>query len=919
MLLDVVSRSDESDAVAELLESTQTHPSVLVIEGEAGIGKTTLWLGALEQAHERGFRVLSARAGQAESGLAYAVLADLLHGIETEVLDGLPHLQRVALDRVLLREDGSGPATDERVVASAFLTLIDRLSTDAPVLLAIDDLQWLDPSSQAVVAFGARRLKGRIGVLVTVRTEVDSGYGAAWLQLNRLDGVERVRVSPLSLGAIHRMIASRLGRAFSRPTIVRIREISGGNPFYALELARAIAGQSPTADTDLPGSLSGLVRSRLDELGEDTRTVLLAAASVGAPTVDLLAEVTGRTTEHVVELLEVPESNGIVQIDGNRVRFTHPLLARGVYSVARPAQRRQMHRSLAGLVEMPELRARHLAFAASSADAATLSALDAAAESAGARGAPAAAAELIDLAINLGGDQPVRRIRAAEHHYRAGDSERAYRLLTPTIDELPVGVLRASALNLLAAMRIDDDNFAEAIDLLRRALVDGAGDHALIVRSLLQLSYAYSMAGMFSESVHQAREALDRALDLGLPELTSQVLAMSVMANCMYGNGVHEPSLERALELEDPEADVPFQFRASAVHMITQAWTGRLDQAHREAIHLRELCMERGCENDMMAVAGHTTMIDVWRGNFADAAVAAEETMERAEQIGAGHLRVIALTVRAKVAAYTGRTAEACDDARAAMDIAISCGSPQFAGGALMVLGFVEVSTGKYSEALATLQPLVDTFDAVPGSEIMRLWFVPDAVEAMVGVGRLDEAVPLIERLETDGRRLDRAWLLATGARCRSMWLAGQGDVDEAMRVANIAMSEHDRLPMPFERARTQLVLGALQRRQRLKQAAAQTFGEALGQFERMGVPLWAQRARDELDRTRVGPSRSSILTPTEQRIADLATSGMSNRDIATTLFISLKTVEANLTQVYRKLGIRSRAQLAQRLRNTQP
>jgi DNA-binding CsgD family transcriptional regulator len=355
------------------------------------------------------------------------------------------------------------------------------------------------------------------------------------------------------------------------------------------------------------------------------------------------------------------------------------------------------------------------------------------------------------------------------------------------------------------------------------------------------------------------------------------------MANCMYGNGVHEPSLERALELEDPEADVPFQFRASAVHMITQAWTGRLDQAHREAIHLRELCMERGCENDMMAVAGHTTMIDVWRGNFADAAVAAEETMERAEQIGAGHLRVIALTVRAKVAAYTGRTAEACDDARAAMDIAISCGSPQFAGGALMVLGFVEVSTGKYSEALATLQPLVDTFDAVPGSEIMRLW------------------------------------LLATGARCRSMWLAGQGDVDEAMRVANIAMSEHDRLPMPFERARTQLVLGALQRRQRLKQAAAQTFGEALGQFERMGLPLWAQRARDELDRTRVGPSRSSILTPTEQRIADLATSGMSNRDIATTLFISLKTVEANLTQVYRKLGIRSRAQLAQRLRNTQP
>lgn len=915
----VVTRSAESIAVAEFLESTETHPSVLVIEGEAGIGKTTLWLGALERAHERGFRVLSARAGQAEANLPYAVLADLLDGIEPEVLDSLPHLQRVALDRVLLRADGTGPATDERVVASAFLTLIARLSADVPVLVAIDDLQWLDPTSQVVVAFGARRLKGRIGVLVTVRTEADGGYGAAWLQLNRLDGVERVRVSPLSVGALRKMIASRLGRAFSRPSIVRIGELSGGNPFYALELARAMAGQSPTTDVDLPGSLSDLVRSRLDEFGEDTQIVLLAAACVGAPTVDLVAEVTGHSTARVVELLELPESNGVVQIDGNRVRFTHPLLARGVYSVARPARRRQMHRTLAGIVEMPELRARHLAFAASSADPPTLHALDTAADAASARGAHAAAAELADLAINLGGDEPTRRIRAAEHHFRAGDTERAYGLLTPTIEQLPAGTLRATALNLLAAMRIDDDNFAEAIDLLGRALADGQHDHVLIVRSLLQMSYAYSLTGKFEDSVRQAREALKRAHDLGDPGLTSQVLAMSVMANCMHGKGVHEHSLRRALELEDPVADVPFHFRASAIRMITHAWTGCLDAAHREAIELHRLCLERGSENDITAVAGHSTMIEVWRGNFVDAAVFAEESVERAEQIGAGHLRVIALTVRSKVAAYTGRTEDAHADARAAIDIAISCGSPHFAGSSIMVLGFIEVSMGKYSEALATLEPLIVGFDSLPGSEIMSVWFVPDAVEALVSVGRVDEALPLIEKLEDDGRRLDRGWLLATGARCRSLWLAAQGEVDEAMRLVNVAMGEHDRLPMPFERARTQLLLGALQRRQRLKQAAAQTFAEALHEFERMGVPLWAQRARDELDRTKVGPSRGSILTPTEQRIAELATDGMTNRDVAAALFISLKTVEANLTQIYRKLGIRSRAQLAQKLRTTQP
>jgi DNA-binding CsgD family transcriptional regulator len=915
----VVSPSDESRAVAEFLGATETQPSVLVIEGEAGIGKTTLWLGALEEAHERGFRVLSARAGQAESGFAYAVLADLLDGIDPEILDGLPRLQRVALDRVRSQADGTRADTDERVVASAFLTLVGRLSAITPVVVAIDDVQWLDRSSQAVVAFGARRLKGRIGVLLTERTDADTGRGAAWLQLSRLDGVDRVRVGPLSLGALRKMIASRLGRAFSRPTMVRIGELSGGNPFYALELARAMGGQSPTADADLPGSLADLVRTRLDRLGEDTRTVLLVAASVGAPTVDLIAEVTETTAERVVELLEEAEGNGIVQIDGNRVQFTHPLLARGVYSAAVPSRRRQMHRTLAEIVQQPELRARHLALAASSADAATLHALDAAADVARARGAPAAAAELIDLAINLGGDNPARRIRGAEHHFRAGDSGRAYGLLKPTIDELPAGPLRASALNLLADIRLHDDSFAESVELLKRALIDGEGDHAAVVKSLLLLSFAYFHSARYDESVRHAREAVRRAHGLSMPELTSQVLSMSVMANCMCGNGVDEKTLHRALELEDYEADVPFPFRASAVNAMTLAWRGRLDEAERETIALRKLCYERGAESDIVAVAGHTALVHVWRGNFADAMVLAEEMMERAEQIGGDHTRVVALTVRATAAAYTGLADEARTDAKAAAETAISCGAPLLAVWPMMTLGFVEVSSANYAAALKVLQPMIDRFGVLTGTEIMAMWYVPDAVEAMVSVGRLAEAVPMIEKLENDGRRLDRAWLLATGARCRSMWFAAQGDVDNAMRAVTEAMAEHDRLPMPFERARTQLLLGQLQRRQRLKQPSAQTLGEALGEFERMGASLWADRVRGELERMRVRPSRASVLTPTEQRVAELATSGMTNRDVATALFISLKTVEANLTQIYRKLGIKSRAQLAQKLGPAQP
>ncbi|MBJ7339291.1 MAG: AAA family ATPase [Mycolicibacterium sp.] len=911
-----VGRSAESRAVGAFLDSSTRHPTALVIEGEAGIGKTTLWLAALEQARDDGFHVLSARAGQAESGLTYAVLADLLEGVDDEVFGTLPNLQRIAIDRVLLRGDGSGPDTDERVVASAFLTLVDRLATDAPVVVAVDDVQWLDSSSQAVIAFSTRRLRGRIGVIVTERTEAAGRHGTEWLRLNRLDGVERVHVSPLSLGGLRKVISASLGRSFSRPTIVRINELSGGNPFYALELARAIDGQFSTADAALPGSLADLVRSRLDQFGEGTQTVLLAAASVGAPTVDLIAQVTEQTAERVVELLEAPESNGIVTISGNRVRFAHPLLARGVYSVVGPSRRRQMHRALAEIVEQPEMRARHLALATSSADPATLLALDTAADAARMRGAPAAAAELLDLAIDLGGDTPARRIRCAEHHFRAGEPQRADELLKPTVDQLSPGPLRASALNMLAAIRIYDDSLTEAIDLLSRAQSDAEDDHVLIVRSLLLSSFASLYSAKLDDAVRHADEALERARGLSRPALTSQVLAMSVLAKCTRGDGVDQHSLQRALDMEDLDADVPMQFRACAVRAIIHAWTGELELARLEAIDVRRLCMDRGAESDVMMFDAHTALADVWRGDFAAAEAVAEEAIERAEHIDTQNLRGVALAIRSTVAAHMGKVAEARADAQAALEISIEFSTPQLSMRAITALGFLELSLSNHAEALAALQPLVDVFDLLPGNEIRNLDFVPDAVEAMVTVGQIDAAEPLIAKLETDGRRLDRAWLLATGARCRSMWWAAKGELDEAMSLVKVALSEHDRLPMPFERARTLILLGQLQRRLRLKQAAADTFGEALREFERMGAPLWADKVRDELERTKVATPQKATLTPTEQRIAELATSGMTNRDIASTLFISLKTVEANLTQIYRKLGIRSRAQLAVKLKS---
>jgi DNA-binding CsgD family transcriptional regulator len=192
--------------------------------------------------------------------------------------------------------------------------------------------------------------------------------------------------------------------------------------------------------------------------------------------------------------------------------------------------------------------------------------------------------------------------------------------------------------------------------------------------------------------------------------------------------------------------------------------------------------------------------------------------------------------------------------------------------------------------------------------------FAPDAVEALIGVGRLEEAAVLTDQLETDGKRLDRVWARALGARCRSLLLAATGDLDGAAEAAERALSEHQRLPMPIERGRTLLVLGQIQRRRRRKQAAAVALREAARIFGEVGTPLWVSRAEDELDRVNVAAVGSTELTPTERRVAELAGSGMTNRQVADALFISPKTVEANLARVYSKLNIRSRAELGQRM-----
>jgi ATP/maltotriose-dependent transcriptional regulator MalT len=483
------------------------------------------------------------------------------------------------------------------------------------------------------------------------------------------------------------------------------------------------------------------------------------------------------------------------------------------------------------------------------------------------------------------------------------------------VNRTATGPLRAGALYLLGVVRMFDDSFVEAAELLERALDEAEDNLALRVQTSVTLSFAQFNTGQLGAAIESVDGAVTDAERLGLPDLFSQALSMRAMLHFLRGDGFDVPALVQALELEDLDVPVPSAFRPSVQNAVLLACTGQLDQAHDEMSAMRRHYLERGDESGLIFIDFHAVLLEIWRGDFGEAALVTENLMERARQLGGDLSMCVSLTARAALAAYAGRVDQARSDAIEALAAGQRISSHVLSEWPVAVLGFIDVSLGNYEAALTTLQPQVSRLDAAPDStEIIAASFVPDAVEAMVSMGQLAEVERLIERFERNGRRLDRPWMLAIGGRCRSMLLATGADIDGAVQAAEQAMVQHDRVPMPFERARTQLLLGQLQRRQRRQDAASATLTDALDTFERLDTAVWAERARAQLARTNIGPRAGTELTPSELRVAELAATGMTNRDMASALFISPKTVEANLSRVYRKLGIRSRAELGRRM-----
>jgi DNA-binding CsgD family transcriptional regulator/tetratricopeptide (TPR) repeat protein len=898
-------------AISDLFAGRPTHPSAVLVEGEPGIGKTTQLRAAAAEARALGFTVLSTTGSVAES-VSYAALADLLASVDDDVLAGLPAPQRNALDRVLLHAVDDAAPTDQRAVAAAFLSTIKALTARTPLLLVVDDAQWLDPSSVGVLSFAARRLSGPVCVLAAVRS--GSAAAVAWLRQAWPDELRRVTVPPLNLGSTHELIRQHHGHSLSRPALTRIHAISGGNPFYALELSRK-AAHATGPDAVLPSTLAEVVSARLRGLGSDAEAVLLTAALATAPTVGLVTHAAPPDLAvDVTAALERAEDAGIIAIDGDRIAFAHPLLAQGVHAAGTVTQLRSTHRRLAEAVADPELRARHLALAAIGSDPTAVDALDVAAAAAHARGAPAAAAELTELAMRLGGDTPERRIQLAGHRFNAGDVLRARDLLEALIAGNGPGPVRSQAYYLLGMVRMFSDGFRESAEVLQAALDEGVGEPPLEVMMRVTLALATYNAGMLDEGLRSATAAVTVAEEVGIPVLLSQALAMRTMLGFMVGEGVDDESMRRALELEGDPSAIHIAVRPSAQSAFLDFLTARDPQAHNVIRRMRQECVESGDENGSNILTFQSIIADVMYGAYAEASTTLGEALEGARQLGSDAAVHGSQMLRAMVTGHTGDVEGSRDAIALSLATAAQTGSPFVLLRTRAQLAFLEVSLEHYDAAWTELEPLVHTLESRPAAtEIVHAMFVPDALETAMATGRREVAERLVTLLETNGGRVGRPWMLAIAARGRAMLHAADDDLDAAVAAAERAMEEHARVPMPFQRARSRLLLGQLLRRQRARAAAKSTLEETVAEFDALGARLWAQRARAELAKVTSGRQRQD-LTSSETRIAELAATGLTNREVAARLFISPKTVEANLARVYRKLGIRSRAELATKL-----
>jgi DNA-binding CsgD family transcriptional regulator len=886
----------------------------VVLIGEPGVGKSSLLKVADQLAQRRGRRVLSVTPTQFDRGLPFAGLAELVNQLPDGALDRLPVPQQRALAVSLQRAEDDGREVDALAVPLAVRGLLTQLCETSPVTLVIDDLQWLDQASEGSLGFAVRTIDPRrLSVLVGKRPDPDAGTD---LLRSLAEPRHEIVLRPLADWAIGQLLRERLGQRWTQPMAAGVARASGGNPFLALMIALAMqsdvskwrwsAQQGHDPIFPVPPSLSGLLCEKVSLLPESSRDVLLLVSAAGRLTVTQLQRFVEEARLRAA--LEDADDADIARVGaGSVVDFTHPLLASAIYDVAAPAERRRAHRVLADKLDDPVERARHRSKSIIAPDEKVAGELERAADVSRSRGAQQLAGELLEgAAVATPSDVDTansfrRWIRAVDTYFGAGDALAARTALEKGSALAEAPEYRAQVLVRQARLA---DELRGARSLTEQAFRMAPAGSEVRAEILAELSEYHRMEGHGRLAVRLTEMAIRAAAAVNRPDVQLTALNQLQGAQRLWGIGdpgqtlhVIEQLCSSGLELSAAEWAWAHGFHA--------AWDDEAAERHvRDGI---DRTVEAGRYGDLSGLSICLVLILIRASKVREAQAALDE----ADRMGAwvSGFGLQEAMARILVNEYAGDLDAARELAESA--IAQSSGVTYWRAGFLAQLGFVETSARNWQAALAPLRELAGIFASTKLVDLEQLLWPVDYADAALQVGALDEVETAVSLLRRQGAA-GRPEATVAADRCQALLTAARGDVDKALTVLRDLVDQPGS-ECPFEAARTRLALGQVYRRAGYKGLANGTLTAAAEAFDESGIPRWAERARDEAGRVGLHPT-TSMLTATERRVAELVASGRSNQAAAAELFMSVKTVEANLTRIYRKLSVRSRTELANHL-----
>jgi DNA-binding NarL/FixJ family response regulator len=912
-------REPELGEALAFLTDQEPGVKVLSITGATGMGKTHLLDTALDLARQAVGTVLRAHANPDETDLDYVVLTDLVERVPPGALKALPGPQRRALEVASLRRHESPlEPVDRHAIGLGLLAVLQGLRSTGVLVVALDDATWLDSASAQVLAFALRRV-GDQPVRVFLTTPSAAGarrISGDWQAASE----HHITLGPLPEDAFVAIVGRHRAEVITPRRMARLHEAVGGNPALGLEIL-ALLQDGPTAvgRTDrfpLPAKLARRLGARVERLAVDTTEALQVAAAMSVPSsANLQAAL---ETSGWASLLHPAVDAGVISVRTTGIAFTEPLLSSLLYLQLPPRRRLQLHRRLSEVLPDPGERALHLALSSRRTDESVAAQIVVAADAAHAHGDVRTAAELTAEAARITpGDRSEelrrRAIDAAARSVASGDVTYAGAILETATGRMTRERDRAIGLQHLSRLRGWTDHLAAGVNLLRLSLDLLAPVDPLRARISAEMAQALALGGDYGAALRWVENALTMDTPTGSPD--PAVLTVAAVVDLAVGTAERQTALEGLPDLREPL--LPIGLRPPFGRAVLDVAHGRLDDARTALCGLHRATALAGDDLAQGQLVIRLCKLELVAGDWTSALSYAEEATTLARRTGQRVLLAYALSHRALVTARLGRSEETRRIAEEGIALAAATGTRPADWQNRWALGFLALSHGDADRASGILAPVADAAYAAGLVEPTMMGWVPDAVEALVAIGELDRAEEVLAPYHRTGGRLRRERTLAAAERSQALVLASRHDRDQALRLLEHAIARYRKVIDPFGLARALLTAGIIQRRARHEAEAGRLLQGALDLLDDLGATLWAERIRAELPVTAV--RATAALTATEQRVADLAAQGLTNRQIASQLYVSPKTVEAHLSSIYRKLGIRSRAGLAHHLHHEAP